>query len=170
MAYTSKLNAIVARVQLAVASVSGIDTDQVHDGERDLQSRATWQALGWDASYHRPSGWYVERLDSSGENSGLASSTSHLRLRTHRLQIVGWLGIDDPQTGTTATSSTTWRQRVEDVCTAIREDLYTSAPLGGTAIGGDPPQVITSELRDLRGVTCHYAEIEMTAIERIAWS
>ncbi len=169
MAYVSRINEIVDRVRDVIATVAGIASAQVHDGERDLQSLATWQALGWDAANKRPSGWYVD-VESSDWVGDMESSTMHLRQREHHLVIVGWLAVDDPQTGTSATSAATWRQRVEDVSTAIREDLAADPSLLGFAQGGTPPETRVSEHGEVRDVLCHYVELEMTAIERIAWS
>ena len=170
MPYASKLNAIVARLCTDVAAAAGVDASQVHSGRRDLQSAATWQALGWDPVYSAPSGWYVDRVSGSSVSAGLESTTAHLRIEAHDLEIVGWLAVQDPQTGQVGTTSAAWRKRVEDVRTAIREDLYTSLPLGGAAVGGDAPIVVVDEHREIRGVLCHYVEISMTAHERIAWS
>ncbi len=169
MAYTSKLNSIIGRLRTLIVGVTGIDSAQVSDGRRDLYDAATWEALGWDATSSRPSGWYVERIESTPQELD-GTGTSYLELRDHRIQIVGWLGVADPQTGTSASSSSKWRTIVEGVCTAIREDLWTSASLGGYAQGGESPAVVADEMIEVEGVTVHRVEIEMTATERIVWT
>lgn len=174
----SQLNNIIDRVVTLIGSHPDVDSRQVHAGFRDLWDPATWEQLFWDRTDDLFSGWQVHRV--SSDRLPLESTTAHLEQRPHLIRLIGWLEVDDPQTGQEATSSKSWNTLVEDVCTLIREDLWSDTPLGiANCQGGVPPVVTIDEHRDipmsvdgddLSSTRCHYCEIEFQAIERIIWA
>ncbi len=190
MAWSSQVNAMCARIRAVVASTTGLADKQVHDGIRDLDDPVAWEQLAWDNTTDREAGWMVDWIRSPSETQeGMSLNVS---IRTHYFQLIGWSRVCDTQGGTAVSSAAAWRTLVEDVCHALRKDIFCAKPLDNDwCVGASPdgaPVVLVNEVRDIGGggptagdlsgfaeaedlaVSCHVATVELAVRERIVWS
>ena len=150
MAGTSNYTAILAAVVARLDAITG--TGVIHARTRLTHDWTTFIAnfvtagnvLGWTVSRRATS----ERHLTSLENE-----------REYIFRLRGYMQINDA-----AATETTFQEMIEDVCDDFRE-TYT---LDATAELAEPPQVLTVEERAFASVLCHYCEIEIRCIERIA--
>lgn len=156
VAFTSKLNSAITYICGLISTVT--DSRHVHDGLRDWNDKGTFQALMWDSSTKRIHGWMVTRTASPAEevNDGL-------HIRQHDIQILGYYGINDKQTGNQSTSEAQWREIVENICHAIRTDYQ----LGGLMQDSTCPVVATDDRRTEMETPVHYVDIRLSIFERI---
>ncbi len=155
---------ILAAVRTEVAAATDTPASQVHDGVRWAANEAEFRALFRDAGNSRAHAWMVT-WDGASEEYVTGSMTNLSRSR-HRIRIVGVYALDDPGSGTSMTTEVAFRTIVENV----RDQLRGNFTLTSTCEQATAPECTVFEARTIRGVLCHYAEIELEAVERQSYT
>lgn len=158
------LATILDAVRTLVAAATDTPASQVHDGVRWAKDEAAFRALFRDSANSRAHAWMVTWDGASEEY--VDGSMTNLSRSHHRVRIVGLYAIDDSGAGTSMGSEVAFRTIVENVRDTLRGDFT----LTSTCEQATAPECTTFEVRVIRGVTCHFAEIEIDAVERQSYT
>jgi hypothetical protein len=102
-------------------------------------------------------GWEISRRSAPEKQVGISSGTGKYE-RAHSFVIRGYLGVKDADA-----TEKTFNALIEAIATAFRGNRK----LNGTAERHDLIQTDIIEPRMFGSVLCHYAELSLTATERI---
>jgi len=155
---------ILARVRSEIATAAEVPAAVVHDGKRYVKQDSEWRTLF--SSGGQLHGWMVWLEASDQEVEGV----NNLVLRTHLVRIAGLYAVEDDGADNTAKSELRFRTAVEDVLNELTTDCLAVQPLNGSCMKAGPPDLVLLEERMVRKHLCHYAEIELEAIERINYA
>ena len=152
------LAGIITAVAGLVTTGSGVVN--VHNGVRWADQESVFRTLLRDATNGRIHCWFVNRR---GETEAV-TGTNNLTIIEHSVRVEGFYAVDDPGSGTSMTSEVAFRSVHESVLLKLR----TSWTLSGSAMNSKV-RVAEEGHRVLRGVLCHYIEIEVLAQERTSY-
>lgn len=147
------LATIKTEIASIVSAVSGVSN--VYKRDRWTVNTEQFNAAFKTAS-GKLMGWMITRMKTEE-----IDDTSTGNQAKHWIRIRGVYAISDADD-----SETTFEALVE----AVRDALRAKFGLNGKATHTSPPSAAVVDARKFGGVTCHHAEIYMTATEIVAWS
>lgn len=146
------LSAIRTEIKTILNSVTDIGV--VHDYERWSKDWNTILSLFQPSGKAYIRGWMITRRATSEQV--ITQGPGGTNQRDHSFVIKGVFGLKDD-----TASEKTFQDLLESICTALRGN----PTLNGSALGCEPPQVLSVDIRMFSQVLCHYAEIELKASE-----
>ena len=169
---SSSYKEIAEALAFEVKGIAGIG--RVHTFQR---ATADWDKYldlfaveGPEGDRSRILGWMISRERATEELGSFAASSpggflpAGMNRRVHHFLVLGFMGLKDE-----AGTELEFQDLIEAICDRFRSDTVLRLARNVASVERlTPPQVEIVEPRTFGGVLCHYTEIRIQAIERIA--